>query len=92
MRDTGGIGTPPVLLQSSGGADVSRKLLSVGIVVFFSMLAACGQVEQVKIDISGVWEGSISISSIVLCSGPVWYTGYTGSTPAESGAYADSSC
>ena len=50
----------------SGGADLIKRFLTVGTVVFFGMLAACGQTEQVDSDISGAWEGSISISDIVL--------------------------
>jgi len=43
-----------------------EKLLTAGMVILFGMLAACGQVEQVDSDISGTWEGAISISGIEL--------------------------
>jgi len=43
-----------------------KKLLTAGMIVIFGVLAACGQVEQVDSDISGTWEGSISISGIEL--------------------------
>lgn len=43
-----------------------EKLLTAGVVIFLVMLAACGQVEEVNSDISGAWEGSISISGIEL--------------------------
>ena len=43
-----------------------EKLRTAGMVILFGMLAACGQVEQVDSDISGTWEGAISISGIEL--------------------------
>ena len=49
-----------------GGADMFRKLITAGVLISFGLLAACGQVEEVNSDISGAWEGSISVSGIVL--------------------------
>ncbi|MEN8208996.1 MAG: alpha/beta fold hydrolase [Candidatus Fermentibacteria bacterium] len=42
------------------------KSFSAGVLFFLGILAACGQVEEVNSDVSGVWEGSISISGIEL--------------------------
>ncbi|MCK5116818.1 MAG: alpha/beta hydrolase [Candidatus Aegiribacteria sp.] len=43
-----------------------KKFFTVGAFIFLGLLAACGQIEQVNPDISGAWEGSISVSGIEL--------------------------
>ncbi len=43
-----------------------KKFSTSGAVILLGLLAACGQVEQADSDISGAWDGSISISGIEL--------------------------
>ncbi len=45
---------------------MTKKLYTAVVVLIVGLLAACGQVEEVNSDISGAWEGSISISGVVL--------------------------
>jgi hypothetical protein len=43
-----------------------KKLYTAGVLILSGLLASCGQAPQVSSDISGAWEGSISISGIEL--------------------------
>ncbi|MCD4701469.1 MAG: alpha/beta fold hydrolase [Candidatus Aegiribacteria sp.] len=43
-----------------------KKLYTAGVLFFLCILAACGQATQVNSDISGAWEGSISLTGIML--------------------------
>ncbi len=45
---------------------MNSKNLSAGVLIFIALLASCGQGTQESSDISGAWEGSISISGIEL--------------------------
>ena len=45
---------------------MNKKFFAAGAVIFLGLMISCGQVEQVNSDISGAWEGSISVSGIVL--------------------------
>ncbi len=53
-------------LAEPGGADLIKIFFAAGAVIFLGLMAACGQVEQVNSDISGTWEGFISICDIEL--------------------------
>ncbi|MCK4806636.1 MAG: hypothetical protein KAT09_03270 [Candidatus Aegiribacteria sp.] len=43
-----------------------EKRLIAGVLIFSGILTSCGQIEQMNSDVSGAWEGSISVSGIVL--------------------------
>ena len=43
-----------------------KRLSIAGVLISFGLLVACGQGTQENSDISGAWEGSISVSGIEL--------------------------
>jgi fermentation-respiration switch protein FrsA (DUF1100 family) len=45
---------------------LKKKYFAAGILIVSGLLASCGQTTQVNSDISGAWEGSISVSGIEL--------------------------
>ena len=49
-----------------GGAVLIKRLSITGALISFGLLAACGQALQLNSDITGAWEGSISVSGIEL--------------------------
>ena len=60
-----------------------RKFFTAGAFIFLGLLASCGQAPQVNSDVSGAWEGSISISGIVLDIDVIFIVDDTGSYEAS---------